>query len=390
MQQLTTAVRSGSEEVVAGIDPSRYSFQLALRSRSQEYFNNKFEIFPQRIRELIGELKAYGLKRIVIEGAHLLGYTTLWEFRKAGFELFELPPYRAHKLNHLLCESHNDVDDAEAAATAGLHFERSVVPLFLDKKKQILYTLCRFRHQLVKEKTRHINRLHKLLSESYGWVYKKLKRSYPLESKYGRKFFQKYPSLNTAIEKKVELKEELGEEIYRLVVKSGKWQAGIYMQELEYLIKQEIEMITDGEKRVRQIEQKMKKAAESVEEANMLMKIPGVGVISASILLTSVKDIKKFEKESCFAGYCGVGPKMWQSGEAKAKSVKRRSYNRKLRAVFYNIAFSAMRVNSKARAYYKRKRKEGKTHRQALAHLARHYARIIYKVWKRGEYHELQ
>jgi len=61
---------------------------------------------------------------------------------------------------------------------------------------------------------------------------------------------------------------------------------------------------------------------------------------------------------------------MWQSGEGKAKAVRRRSYNRNARAVFYNIAFSAMRVAPKARAYYRRKRKEGKNHRQALAHLA--------------------
>jgi hypothetical protein len=67
----------------------------------------------------------------------------------------------------------------------------------------------------------------------------------------------------------------------------------------------------------------------------------------------------------------------------QGRNVKRRHYNRKLKGTFFNIAFTASRINPLALSYYQRKRKEDKSHRQALLCLARQYVRIVYAVWKK-------
>uniref|UniRef100_A0A7V3NUR0 IS110 family transposase n=1 Tax=candidate division WOR-3 bacterium TaxID=2052148 RepID=A0A7V3NUR0_UNCW3 len=64
--------------------------------------------------------------------------------------------------------------------------------------------------------------------------------------------------------------------------------------------------------------------------------------------------------------------------------MKRRNYNRKLKGIFFNIAFTAISI---ARRYYEKKRKEGKTHRKALLCLARQYLRISYTVLKKQKFY---
>jgi transposase len=89
--------------------------------------------------------------------------------------------------------------------------------------------------------------------------------------------------------------------------------------------------------------------------------------------------------DSKFAAYCGLAPKLWQSGQMKTKNMKRKNYNRILKGTFYNIAFTAARVNKQAKEYYQKKINEGKHHRQALLCLARQYCRITYVMMKKNE-----
>jgi len=69
----------------------------------------------------------------------------------------------------------------------------------------------------------------------------------------------------------------------------------------------------------------------------------------------------------------------------KARGAKREYYNRKLKGTFFNIAFTAIRVNPMTRSYYEKKKREGKTHRKALLCLARQYVKIVYAVLRKKQ-----
>jgi len=138
--------------------------------------------------------------------------------------------------------------------------------------------------------------------------------------------------------------------------------------------------IETTEKVTHDLQKKITTLLSSHHEAPWLLSIPGVGVVSAATLLAEVKTIDRFPTEAKFAGYCGLGQLLFHSGDGVPYFTKRTLYNRTLRSVFFDIAFAALSRNDQARSYYTKKRKEGKTHRQALLRLARYYARLVYAV----------
>ena len=83
----------------------------------------------------------------------------------------------------------------------------------------------------------------------------------------------------------------------------------------------------------------------------MLQTVPGIGQVSAATIIAETRGLHRFWKESKFAAYCGLTPKLWQSGQMKTKNMKRKNYNRILKGTFYNIAFTAAPVNKQAKEY---------------------------------------
>ena len=275
-----------------------------------------------------------------------------------------------------LQRAHSDSSDARAAAVSGLYFRQVLVPLRRLSERLRLYKLVRCWEQIVKEKARLINRTHALLAESCAAVYRQVRRNKSLRRRVGREFFRCYPSLNRAVEA-------------GLLEGTGKWSCGEYIEELERLIEFQLELIEKLGAGRCQLESRIRELVEADEEGKVLMRVKGIGYVTAAELLTYVRDIGRFASEGQFAAYCGLAPRRWQSGQ-RSRQQRRSRYSRKLRAAMFAIAFSAMRADERARAYYLRKRQEGRSHREAILRFARHYARLIYRVWKRGAYYELQ
>lgn len=58
------------------------------------------------------------------------------------------------------------------------------------------------------------------------------------------------------------------------------------------------------------------------------------------------------------------------------------SISHRLKGILYFISLSQIRINPESRAYYDRKRNEGKTHWQAMNALSRQLIKIIYYILK--------
>ena len=112
-----------------------------------------------------------------------------------------------------------------------------------------------------------------------------------------------------------------------------------------------------------------------------LTEVFGIGPIGAAIILGHVGDISRFPSADRFAAYNGTAPVEWSSGDP-ARPIHRlsRRGNRTLNHVMHIAAVTQLRHrHSSGRAYYDRKRAEGRTGRAAVRALKRRISDAVYR-----------
>ena len=115
-------------------------------------------------------------------------------------------------------------------------------------------------------------------------------------------------------------------------------------------------------------------------EARILASLPGMGPILGSEFLVSVGDLSAFESANQLAAYAGLVPAAQDSGKRVGNRRRMRGGNKVLKRVFYQSAFASLRGSPHSRAFYDRKRREGKKHTQALIALARRRVNVLWAM----------
>jgi transposase len=111
----------------------------------------------------------------------------------------------------------------------------------------------------------------------------------------------------------------------------------------------------------------------------ILTSMPGVGPRTAIELLRTVGDGSAFPSSAHIASYAGLAPATRQSGRSIKGEHQPRRGNRALKSALYLSAFASLR-HSSSRAYYDRKRAEGKNHTAALTCLARRRVDVLHAM----------
>jgi transposase len=119
-------------------------------------------------------------------------------------------------------------------------------------------------------------------------------------------------------------------------------------------------------------------------EARILTSLPGMGPILGAEFLVAVGDIRAFESADKLAAYAGLVPAARDSGKRTGQSRRMRGGNKVLKRVFYQSAFASLRSAPESRAFYDRKRAEGKRHTQALIALARRRVNVLWAMLRDG------
>lgn len=118
----------------------------------------------------------------------------------------------------------------------------------------------------------------------------------------------------------------------------------------------------------------------AVEQADTgLTELYGVGPVNAATILGEVVDIRRYRSRHAFAAANGTAPIPASSGRTSRHRLNR-SGNRTLNRVLYTMAITQIRADTEGRAYYQRKRAEGKTSREALRCLKRRLSDLVYKT----------
>jgi transposase len=109
-----------------------------------------------------------------------------------------------------------------------------------------------------------------------------------------------------------------------------------------------------------------------------LINLSGVGPVVAARVLADVGDVTRFADRSRFASWTGTAPLDASSGEQNRHRLSRAG-NRRMNHTIHIAAISQIRVDSEGRAYYRRKRAEGKKPMEAVRCLKRRISDAIYR-----------
>ena len=109
-----------------------------------------------------------------------------------------------------------------------------------------------------------------------------------------------------------------------------------------------------------------------------LMDLHGVGPVVAARVLADVGDVTRFADRNRFASWTGTAPLDASSGEQNRHRLSRAG-NRRMNHMIHIAAISQIRLDTDGRAYYRRKRAEGKKPLEAIRCLKRRISDAIYR-----------
>jgi transposase len=113
--------------------------------------------------------------------------------------------------------------------------------------------------------------------------------------------------------------------------------------------------------------------------AEVLTSMPGIGLRTALKILTIVGDGTAFPTPGHLAAYAGLSPVTRQSGTSIKGETRSRRGNRALKSALFLSAFASLK-DPASRAYYDRKRAEGKRHNAAIICLARRRVDVLFAM----------
>ncbi len=377
-------IGSGEHHVIIINDKEKILYDRAVAHKFSEFYEAIEEFREIETREKVTITFA-------MEGKN--GYGSPFDriLIENGFTLYNVDNLKLKRFKDVFgAEWRNDRRDARMLAKMLKirdHVDKGKEKAFIEVEKfsvvnDKLKILSRHQQSLINEKIRIQNRLKKRLLEicpdilEFGDTNsKKLLRlliKYPDFSKYKKLTMaallkikmigQKQASLMLEGLQKIQSFEELTETYKTIILSSAR-------RVLE--LKEEIEML-DG-----QLEETGQKSA----EVKRLKSMSGIGTKLSSRLVGEIGNINRFESEKQLAVYCGVACIDDDSGKSKKTKVVYKA-NKICKATMIEIAGCTIRYIPESKAYYDKKRVEGKKHNHAVRCLARQLIKVIFKMLK--------
>ena len=113
-------------------------------------------------------------------------------------------------------------------------------------------------------------------------------------------------------------------------------------------------------------------------DAALIRSLPGMGVVLTAELIAEAGNLSRFRSADALASAAGIAPVLRQSG--RTRFLRRpNGGNKGLKRIFYQSAFCSL-GHRDSRAFYDRKRREGKRHHQAVIALARRRVNVLWAV----------
>jgi len=389
------------EQIGVGIDTARYGHRVTfLRDDRQPAAKpltvtedqNGYQQLRQRLEELNKQYPEAQI-RVHIDAAGQYA-TNLERFlRSLPWPMtISIGEPKRNKDYHKAISPKRTTDDTESHAMA--RFAIAEQPAPTPEVPDDFYVLREIASRLegqVRDTTRAVNRLHNLMARVFPEL-ATLVNNFAVE--WLLRLLEKYPTPQRieaarfeSLKKIPYLKEKLAKQIQD----AARHSIGTLNGEVaEAMIKQCLKHLRNCKKTEKNLEELMIAAYQALPASGhrQLKTIPGIGVISAAVLVAKMISIERFESPEKLVGYFGIFPEENTSGvERDGKPIPPGTMrmSRKgadlVRRYLWNAAKSAMTHNPAVRDLYARLRAKGTRGDVALGHCMRKLLHQGFGVW---------
>lgn len=381
-----------------GVDVSKGYSDFILLDSNKEVFEEVFQLDDnhdghfQLTERLKSFIKEYELSEIQCAVESTGGYENNWYnlLKELGsrmpIKVARLNP-RGVKANREASLSKNVTDELSAKYIAEylishpdkVDFNKEKIDNYYSLRKQYAYIKL-----LTKQATQISNQLEKTLYGSFPEILYYCKNGIPV---WVLKLLIKYPTaekLGRATVKGVsKIKGITEEKAGKLIKKAGETVSRHNDPYIESLIINQAKELL----RIRQlIDEQKEMFIENAEgkEIDLLESISGFGRYSAVALMIEIEDIEKFDSYKNLVSYSGIHPEMKESGDKMGKVHMSKKGRVGIREIMYNVARTAVRVDSHIKETFTRLRKRGFSYNSAMGVIMHKMLRIAYGVLKSG------
>ncbi|MGH6913489.1 MAG: IS110 family transposase [Geminicoccales bacterium] len=376
-------------KISVGIDVAKeVHWATAIDEAATVLLDLRVENTPQAVDQLIGRLRA--LDDDIVVGLDVVGSFAAFleaSLLAAGFRLVHVPGLAVNRARQGLVGGENKSDPRDARVIAEqVRVRHDLRPIEPDEETTAeLRVLTSRRRDLVEEQTRRLSRLH----ASLATIHPGLERSLDLTTKGPLWLLTRYVT-------PAELRRAGRSRLLQHLRRGGGLRNLDRLADAALAAAQAQRIAVPGERtaaavirelatealaaraRIAQLDRELEALLERHPDAALIRTLPGMGVIHTAELIARAGNLDRFRSADALAAAAGLAPILRQSGKVR---YQRRPIggNKALKQVFYRAAFCSL-GDPQSRAYYDRKRTEGKSHDQAVIALARRRINVLWAM----------
>ena len=370
-----------------GIDISKFKHDCAIIDElgdvitSSWSFNNDYEGFLL-FRELLNALD--GDKKIGFESTGHYGHNLKLFLEDNNFSFMEFNPLLISRFvrSKSLRKTKTDTLDAQSIAQYLMTVEYKPYPPSFYHMDQ-LKSLTRFRDSLVRQHSRQLVELTNILDKVFPEFKPFFDGRFSVTALYILSHYQSPEKIANMNAKSYEALRKKSHGKFSMV-KFAQLKAlakNTVGRSDDFLLKQ-MEITIDIEN---QLNAKIDAIETQIRECICVLNppiltIPGIGELTAAIILAEYGDISKFEGPAQMLSFAGLEPGYYQSGQTEHCGHMVKHGSSHLRYALMNACLPLITYEPVFAEYYAKKRAEGKAHRVALSHVTKKLLRVIYTL----------
>ena len=333
-----------ASRVVIGMDPHKRSVTIEVMTADETVLGvGRYGTDSAGFAEMVRYVSQFPDRVWAIEGCCGIGHHVAVRLLASGEEVVDVPPKLSARARVFSTGQgrKTDATDAHSVALVGTRMA-GLRPVVDDEQLAVLRLLVDRRRSLGEEHTRKTSQLHQLLLELI-----------PGGAKRDLSAAQAKALLAT-----VRPRDVVGKTRRRVAA----------------------ELVADLERIYARKKAANKELIELVRATGTtLLDLHGVGPTGAARLLVEVGDITRFPDKAHFASWNGTAPIDASSGDQTRHRLSRKG-NRQINRVLHTMARVQLRNPTEGRAYYDRKKADGKAPMEAMRCVKRRLSDIVFQT----------
>lgn len=374
-----------------GIDISKYKHDCTVIddlgdtvTPSWSFTNDRegFSLFKQFLNSLEGE------KKIELESTGHYGQNLKLFLESNGLTFMEFNPLLISRFVHSksLRNTKTDSIDALSIARYVMTVEYKPYPpsfYHLDKLK----SLTRFRDSLVRQRSRQLVELTNVLDRVFPEFKSFFKGRLSATALYILAHYQNPEKIANMNARSYEPLRKLSRGRFTMsnfveLKALAKNTVGVSS---DYLLDQmniRLEIYSQLDSKVDELDCQIKECVQGINPP--ILSLPGIGELSAAVILSEFGDFSKFDSPSKMLSFAGLEPGYYQSGQSEHTGHMVKHGSSQLRYALMNCCLPLVTNEPTFAEYYAKKRAEGKPHRVAITHVAKKLLRVIFTLQTRN------